>query len=218
MKEIKKKYSLYALLCLLVVLFTLVLSYPHIKYCIPLYTSQEIVDWVNMVVIPIALSLATSGLVTVWFSYKSEKENFILGLNKELYDIQSYAVNNQSRFYEIFYSPLYTHENKMQQLFTLLMAKPFLRYIPNQYPSLCENIDTYTKHNKTELLDKLNEAHEQKKEDQYKYITPILAFETAVLLNEWDKILQQYSQDFEKAPKAKIVDRYVFEIKGGVHK
>lgn len=192
----------------LIIIISMILLLIFTLPCITnLFTFNE---WIKTIVIGGIISVVSSLIVSLIFTIKMEKQDYIKELELEINNLFASYFTIQDKTIEIIYNVLMPPKIKLARLLSLYSIKPDLSVLKLEYPNFT---DLY-KQKIDKIVSEINLINSNDDKEITKTLNnifPKIEFHHAEINNELLKVQERFYQRYKGAPKKEIKDELVFK-------
>lgn len=167
-------------------------------------------EWIKTIVIGGIISVVSSLIVSLIFTIKMEKQDYIKELELEINNLFVSYFTIQDKTIEIIYNVLMPPKIKLARLLSLYSVKPNLSILKLEYPNFT---DLY-KQKIDKIVSEINLINSSDDKEITKILNsifPKIEFHHAEINNELLKVQEKFYQRYKGAPKKEIKDELVFK-------
>lgn len=167
-------------------------------------------EWIKTIVIGGIISVISSLIVSLIFTIKMEKQDYIRELELEINNLFTSYFTIQDKTIEIIYNVLMPPKIKLTRLLSLYSIKPDLSVLKLEYP----NFTNLYKQKIDKIVSEINLINSNDNKEITKTLNnifPKIEFYHAEINNELLKVQERFYQRYKGTPKKEIKDELVFK-------
>lgn len=168
-------------------------------------------EWIKTIVIGGIISVVSSLIVSLIFTIKAEKQDYVRELESEINDLFASYFIKQDKTIEIIYNVLMPAKVKLTRLLSLYSVKPNLSLLKLEYPEFT-NLYSQKIHEIILEIDSINSNDDKEIIKTLNNIFPKIEFHHTEINNELLKVQERFYQRYKGAQKKEIKDELVFKV------